>query len=157
MATFRELLGKTLQSGVIQIKDYDTKAKKEENGKSGNNSNSLLDIYMTQIFELYKNDYKKVRDGVLAFIKDDSVGLGREIEPQDPIEITKIQFISALFFIIGRNKNIDSGWYGNALNDEKEKIFKELVKYCKAKYPKFIAQVTNKQDKDDKLPEIIIK
>ena len=100
--------------------------------------------------------YKKVRNGIFEFIKDDSVGLDREIEPQDPIEMTKVQFVSALFFI-GRKEKINSDWYDNKLEDEKEQIFDQLKDHCKAEYPNFIAQVTNKQDKDDKLPEIIIK
>ena len=158
MATFVELLKKTLQTGVIQIKNYDLSNNK--NTKDGERLNRysipFVDRYMAAIFKLYKSDYKKVRNGIFEFIKDDSVGLDREIEPQDPIEITKVQFISALFFI-SRNKNINSDWYDNKLENEKEQIFDQLIDHCKAEYPNFIAQVTNKQDKDDKLPEIIIK
>ena len=158
MATFVELLKKTLQTGVIQIKNYNLSNNK--NTKDGERLNRysipFVDRYMAAIFKLYKSDYKKVRNGIFEFIKDDSVGLDREIEPQDPIEITKVQFISALFFI-SRNKNINSDWYDNKLEDEKEQIFDQLKDHCKAEYPNFIAQVTNKQDKDDKLPEIIIK
>ena len=158
MATFVELLKKTLQTGVIQIKNYDLINNK--NTKDGERLNRysmpFVDRYMAAIFKLYKSDYKKVRNGIFEFIKDDSVGLDREIEPQDPIEMTKVQFVSALFFI-GRNEKINSDWYDNKLEDEKAQIFDQLTDHCKAEYPNFIAQVTNKQDKDDKLPEIIIK
>lgn len=157
MATFRQLLSKTLKTGAIQIKDIKPKEGREDQEENtGRYSIPFVDKYMSYLFKMYKSDFRKVRKGIFQFIKDDSYGLDRELEPQDPIEMSKAQFISALFFI-GRNKLKNSDWYDNKLEDEKKEVFEEFQKHCKSEYPNFIADVTNKNTKDKTLPEIIIK
>lgn len=110
MATFKQLLKKTLQSGVIQIKGVEAKEGKP----------SKLQTYIKYYLKWYSDDPKFVCSNFKTY--------GEKIAKRDPkgiLTLTKVQFMTIMFVTMKFEPGFEKL---DQKQDEKEQIYDKLMK-----------------------------